>query len=651
AVVVSGDEDTVREIAGRFAADGRRTKRLDVSHAFHSPRMDGMLGDFRAVLDRVTLHEPALPIVSDLTGRTLTGAEARDPGYWVRHVRETIRFRDGVRRLRAQGVRTCLELGPAGVLSALAQDTAAEDGADLAAVPLLRPDRPEPETVRTALAHAWARGARTGLTAALPAGPTPHLDLPTYAFQGELHWLRPADGGDGTAGPAALGLDAAGHPLLTAALRPADDDRLVLTGRVSTRSHPWIADHVVLGTVIVPGTAYLDLVLDAGRRVGCGTVEELNQEAPLILTGSRPADVQLTVGAPDGDGRRAVAVHSRPDSGAEWTRHAHGTLAPGAVGPARDLAGDWLPADAAPVDLADFYPSVVADGFAYGPTFRGLRALWRSGDEVFGEVELPEAAGSDADGYGVHPALLDAALHAGLVGNTGDTVRLPFCWNRVALHATGATALRVHLAPAGPDAMRLTVSDATGAPVLTADSLQARPVSLGQLRAARRDDALHELRWTTAPGTAPETRTRTWALLGDPLPGLAETLPTGDRLVAYAADAGVPGAVPAAPAPGHLAGEAAADVLPADGRIAADAGVSGAAPTVPAPGQPVGEAAAEAPETDDRFVGRTAETPGAAPAAPAHPAGEAAAAVLPPGDRLGADTAAARVPDLPPAAS
>ncbi|MGI5336448.1 SDR family NAD(P)-dependent oxidoreductase [Streptomyces sp. CA-181903] len=564
AVVVSGDEDTVREIAGRFAADGRRTKRLDVSHAFHSPRMDGMLDDFRAVLDRVTLHAPALPVVSDLTGRTLTADEAHDPGHWVRHVRETIRFQDGVRRLLAQGIRTCLELGPAGVLSALAQDTAAEDGADLTAVPLLRQDRPEPETVRTAFAHAWARGARTGLAAALPAGPTPHLDLPTYAFQGERHWLRPADTGDGTAGPAALGLDAAGYPLLTAAVRPADDDRLVLTGRISTRSHPWIADHVVLGTVIVPGTAYLDLVLDAARRVGCGTVEELDQEAPLILTGTRPADVQLTVGAPDADGRRTVAVHSRPDDAAEWTRHAHGTLAPGTPEPARDLAGDWLPADAVPVDLADFYPSVVADGFAYGPTFRGLSALWRSGDEVFGEVTLPEEARSDAAGYGVHPALLDAALHAGLVGNTGDTVRLPFCWNRVGLHTTGATALRVHLAPAGPDAMRLTVADADGTPVLTADSLQARPVSLGQLRAARRDDALHEVRWTAAPDAEPEARTRTWAVLGDGLPGVASSLPAGDEPVnhpCFDSDTPVPDVALVVPAPGRPVRETVAETL------------------------------------------------------------------------------------------
>ncbi|WP_420877665.1 SDR family NAD(P)-dependent oxidoreductase [Streptomyces mobaraensis] len=614
AVVVSGDEDTVREIAGRFAADGRRTKRLDVSHAFHSPRMDGMLDGFRAVLDRVTLHAPALPLVSDLTGRTLTADEARDPGYWVRHVRDTIRFRDGVRRLLAQGVRTCLELGPAGVLSALAQDTAAEDGGDLTAVPLLRRDRPEPETVRTAFAHAWARGARTGLAAALPAGPTPHLDLPTYAFQGERHWLRPADAGDGPAGPAALGLDAAGHPLLTAAVRPADDDRLVLTGRISTRSHPWIADHVVLGTVIVPGTAYLDLVLDAARRVGCGTVEELNQEAPLILTGTRPADVQLTVGAPDADGRRAVAVHSRPDDGAEWTRHAHGTVAPGTPEPARDLSGDWLPADAVPVDLTDFYPSVVADGFAYGPTFRGLTALWRSGDEVFGEVALPEAARTDAAGYGVHPALLDAALHAGLVGNTGDTVRLPFCWNRVGLHTTGATALRVHLAPAGPDAMRLTVADADGTPVLTADSLQARPVSLGQLQAARRDETLHELRWTAAPDAEPETRARTWALLGDGVPGLPGALPAGDRLVGYEAGAGVPGAAPVVPAPGRRAGDAAAEVLPADDRLvadAADAGVPG-----PAPGLSIGGAAAETLPADDPLLG-AAGVPDVALVAPA----------------------------------
>nr|ARV85764.1 PieA5 type I PKS [Candidatus Streptomyces philanthi bv. triangulum] len=542
-VVVSGDEDGVGRVAAALRDRGRRTRELSVSHAFHSPRVDGMLGAFRTVMSRLPTHEPTLPLVSNVTGLPVTGEQIRSADYWVRHARTTVRFDAGVRYLAAQGVRTFLELGPDGVLCAAARDGALDaldaSADEVAAVPLLRGGQPESTTVLTALATLHVRGCGVDWRACLGdvAGgpdPTARVDLPTYPFQGERYWLPPRPA---AAEAADLGLEAAGHPLLAAALTPADGDGLLLTGRLSIRSHPWLADHVVLDTVVVPGTAFLELALHAGRLTRCPGVDELDQESPLILPTDGAVRVQLRVGTPEEDGRRPLAVYSRPDGDdtEPWTRHASGLLtsateADPAATDSPGLDGAWPPPGAVPVDIADFYRTVALDGFAYGPSFQGLRAVWHVGDDVYGEVELPEPYRAEALQYGVHPALLDAALHAGLVGGTGEQVLLPFAWNGVRRSRTGAARLRVRLSPAGQDAMSLLVTDEFGAPVVTVAALRARPVSLAQLRAAGRTptgDALFRVEWADAgPGTvdAAGTHEAEWALVG-PYDPLADSAP------------------------------------------------------------------------------------------------------------------------------
>ncbi|MFE7898211.1 SDR family NAD(P)-dependent oxidoreductase [Streptomyces sp. NPDC057424] len=526
-VVVSGDEDVVRSVAGTLRERGRRTKELAVSHAFHSPRMDGMLDAFRTVLSSLDLREPNLPVVSNVTGRPATSAELRSVDYWVRHVRRAVRFHDGVRTLLGLGVRTFLELGPDGVLSAMTRDGAAAalpeeenstsstgsmgstDSAVLA-VPLLRRDRSEVRTVLTAVAQAHVRGVpvdwRAQLTATGNGAPEPlPFDLPTYAFQGERYWLS---GDEGTpVEQDGLGLAPAGHPLLGALLTQADGDGLVLTGRLSSRAPGWLGDHVLLGSVVVPGTAYLDLALHAGRLTGCDTVEELVQEHPLVLGEDTAVHLQLTVGPDEGDGRRRFTVASRPASTAlsdgeaaaqAWTHHADGVLSDaGATADDRGLTGPWPPAGAVPVDLTGFYDAIALDGYPYGPSFKGLRAQWRAGEDVFAEVELPEPFRAEAARYGVHPALLDAALHTSL-GDTAERVALPFSWQGVRLHGTGATALRVRVTPLGEDTMAVLVADGHGTPVASVESLRFRPVTAEHLRAAARHrstDSLFHVDW------------------------------------------------------------------------------------------------------------------------------------------------------------
>ncbi|KUJ54349.1 beta-ketoacyl synthase, partial [Streptomyces albus subsp. albus] len=538
-VVIAGDEGAAAAIAEGFAAQGRKTRRLTVSHAFHSPHMDGMLDAFREVAQGVTFHPPVIPIVSNLTGASVSAAEITSPDHWVRHVREAVRFTDGIARLQEYGVSTYLELGPGGVLTAMAQDCATTGTA--AFVPLLRADRPEARALTGALAQAHAHGVDVDWTAVFAGSGGRRVELPTYAFQRELYWPEPAGpwAGDVTA----AGLGPADHPLLGAAVSLADAAGFLFTGRLSLATHPWLADHAVMDTVLLPGTAFVELAVRAGDHAGCDLLEELTLEAPLVLPPQGGVQLQVAVGAPDGTGRRSLTLHSRPEESADgtgwgeegrqdWTRHATGVLATGAPAATADLAA-WPPAGATEVPLDGLYDWLAGTGFAYGPVFQGLKAAWQHGDHVYAEVRLPQSAREEAGRFGLHPALLDAALHGVGIGSLLEPTehgRLPFSWSGVALHAVGAAALRVRLSPAGQDTVAVLVTDESGAPVASVDALRLRPVSPEQVHAARSTfhDSLFRVEWTPARIPAATTvAAGQWALLGDALaPELTGALPT-----------------------------------------------------------------------------------------------------------------------------
>ncbi|MEU2849957.1 beta-ketoacyl synthase N-terminal-like domain-containing protein, partial [Streptomyces sp. NPDC007049] len=501
-VVVSGVAADVEAVAERWREAGRKVSRLRVSHAFHSPLMEPMLGEFRRVLESVAFQEPAIPIVSTLTGARASAEELASPEYWVRHVRESVRFADAVGTLVDEGVGTFVEVGPGGTLSALGQESAP----DALFVPVLRGDRPEAVAATTAAGQLHVRGVRVDWAPFFDGRGARWLDLPTYAFQRERYWLDPVpQTGDVTA----AGLGPAEHPLLGAAVALGGMDGVLLTGRLSVQTHPWLADHAIMGSVLLPGTAFVELAVRAGDQVGCDLVEELTLEAPLVLPENGSMRVQVWVGAEDSSGRRELTFHSSAgdaEDGRTWTRHATGVLRAGGRS-VEPVLVEWPPAGAEAVDLAGYYDRMAAGGFGYGPVFQGLRSLWRGGDEMFAEVALPDGVG--ADGFGLHPALLDATLHAiGLMGDADAPGRLPFAWSGVRLHASGATVLRVRLSPAGADGVALAVADGTGAPVATIDSLVLRPAAPDQVAADDRGDALFGVDWTAVPlpdGDAPTT--------------------------------------------------------------------------------------------------------------------------------------------------
>ncbi|MFI1569141.1 type I polyketide synthase, partial [Streptomyces sp. NPDC020490] len=355
------------------------------------------------------------------------------------------------------------------------------------------------------LGTAWSRGVPVDWTTLNEArGADVATELPTYPFQRQRHWLDTPD--SAAADVAAAGLGEAGHPLLGAVVRVAEGDQYVLTGRLSLQSHAWLADHGADGAVLLPGTAFLELAVRAGDEAGCDHLEELTLETPLPLPERGAVQVQTVVAAPDGSGRRSVSVYARPaghvdDADAPWTRHASGSLAPGAAGTGEELT-QWPPPGAESVDLDGFYDSAAAVGYAYGPAFQGLKAAWRQGTTVWAEVVLAPEQASQAGAFGLHPALLDAALHAEqlLRAAKGEEpgVRLPFVWSGVSLHATGAAALRIRMTSLGTDTVSLTAADGQGRVVAHADSLVLRPVAAGRLGGTQRD-GLHVVEWSSLP--------------------------------------------------------------------------------------------------------------------------------------------------------
>ncbi|RFS81060.1 SDR family NAD(P)-dependent oxidoreductase [Actinomadura spongiicola] len=479
--VISGDRDAVHELAARFAEQGRKTRNLTVSHAFHSPHMDPILDQFQTVAESVQYRPPTIPIVSNLTGIIATTEQLTSPDYWTRLIREPVNFHTGTTTLTEHDVTTYVELGPDAVLSALTNEPG---------IPLLRRNQPEAETAVTALATAHTQGVAVDWNTVLPNAPT--IDLPTYPFQRQRYWAVAAQAGD----PGGLGMRDVGHPLLGAGAELADDKRELFTARLSKHTHPWLAE--------TTETVLVELVLYVADHLGFEVVDELVLQSPFALPDSGAVVVQLLTGRPETDGGRTLTVHSRKagDDEGPWIHHATATLSPG------------------------------SDSSATPPSTDG---------EPLGEVRLPD--GVRAEGFGLHPALLDAAIKPLLLDEDEDEehrTRWPSVWTGVRLHAVGADMLRASLSPVGEDRFRFTALDAAGAPVLTVESLTVAPLPEERQRETHGSlDSLYHLDWieVTPPDEPVEGP---FAVLGEPLPDLPGTAYDDLEKLRAALDAGEP---------------------------------------------------------------------------------------------------------------
>ncbi|SEO77535.1 Ketoacyl-synthetase C-terminal extension [Amycolatopsis saalfeldensis] len=505
-VVVSGDVAALDELLESGQADGVRAKRIAVDYASHSAHVDALHDELASTLAPIEPRSSGVPFFSTVTGDWIDTAEL-GAGYWFRNLRGTVQLEGAVRSLLGGGHDVFIEASPHPVLSAGLQDTIDAAGATEAVVlGSLRRDDGGRSRLLTALAEAHVHGVRVDWRELVAGGS--RVDLPTYAFQRERHWLEPQEG---SANAADLGLEPADHPMLGAALGRADTDGVVLTGRIGLKSHPWLGDHVVLGAVVVPDTAFAEWAMRAGDEAGCGVLDELTVHRPLVLDGRDSVQVQVVAGAAAGSALQAVAVYSRRDSRGPWICHATATMSATAAAPAGPAP--WPPEGAQQVDVGEFLKTAETAGHEPGPAFRNVVEVWRRDEDLFVRTELPEDLHPAAARFAVHPALLQTALAAGLA--TPGDVSLPSSWRGAEVHATGATALRLRLSPDGHGGLSVAAEDLTGARVLTVASVRRGTISADQLAPAgpAHRDALFQVQWVPAPVGAAEPA-GDWAVVG-----------------------------------------------------------------------------------------------------------------------------------------
>ncbi|OBH58510.1 type I polyketide synthase, partial [Mycobacterium sp. E2479] len=494
AVVVSGEVDALAELIQRSEADNVRARRIDVDYASHSAQVDAIREPLADALRGLEPRSSAVAFFSTVTGEPMDTA-GLNADYWFQSIRRTVQFERAVRSACEAGYQVFIESSPHPVLMAAIEETM-PDSERACAIPSLGRDDGGLDRFWLSVAQAHVAGVTVDWRAAMAGLGGRTVDLPTYGFVRQHFWLPGGSAGSQDVGT--LGLVAAGHGLLGAVVPRPDSGGVVLTGRLSTADHQWLADHAVGETVLFPGAGFVELAIRAGDEVGCGVLDELTLSAPLLLSRAEGVRVQLVVGAPDESGMRRVSVYSadaQPDS--DWMLHAEGALRPGTVTAAADLSV-WPPAGATAVDITGAYARLAQRGYQYGGAFQGLRAVWQRGDEIFAEVGVPEAGAQDG-GFGVHPVLLDAALQAIVVAAEQAQTVLPFSWQGVSLHASGATRARVRIAPAGAGSVSVELADGTGLPVLTVRSLAMRPVSAEQLTAAapaQRTGGLLDVTWS-----------------------------------------------------------------------------------------------------------------------------------------------------------
>jgi acyl transferase domain-containing protein/acyl carrier protein len=545
-VVVSGDGDALDALLAECEADGVWARRIPVDYPSHSVRVEDLRERLAQDLEGLEPVSGNVPFFSTVAAEVLDTADL-DAGYWYNNLRRPVRFHEVVTELIDQQVGAFVEVSPnPGLTVSIASAIEAADAVGRsAAIATLRRGEGGLDRFLAALADADVHGVDIDWSACFSGTGARVVDLPTYAFQRKRYWL---DALAGTGDLAGSGLAAVDHPLLaTEQVLAGSEDRL-LTGRVARATQPWISDHVVLDTVVVPGTAWVDVALAAGEAIGAPVLAELVFEAPLVLAEREVAHLQVRVEAPDDAGRRSLTIHSHSEGGDDgtWTRHGSGALAPETEAPSAEavqrLAAEaWPPAGAEPVDVEALYTRLTGRGFAYGPSFLGMRAAWRRGDELFAEVTLDEEHADAATHHQLHPALFDAAMHGviELLGEDEDDGGwMLFQWEGTRLYAPGATSLRVRVALAGDEAWSLDAVDPLGRPVVSVQRVVPRKVDPEQLALARRahDDAIFALEWIPAPPAAAGDAPRI-ATLGDlpnaqwpNLPALVAAIDAGEEL-------------------------------------------------------------------------------------------------------------------------
>ncbi|MFJ9428007.1 type I polyketide synthase, partial [Streptomyces sp. NPDC101249] len=538
--VVSGDVDALDDLMERCEAEGVRARRIPVDYASHSAQVDSVTDRVLADLAPIRPRRAEVPFLSTVTGDWL-GDDVPDAAYWIRNLRHRVRFEEAVRELAAGGFDAFVECSAHPVLAGSVTHTLEEAGRDAVVVGSLLLGDGGPRRLLTSLSQVFVHGVPVDWTQPYTGTGARQVALPAYAFQRARYWLGP-DTGTGAPDMASAGLVPARHPLLGAVVRTADDERLVLTGRLAEHTHRWLYDHAVDAVPLLPGTALLELAAQAGGHYGTPHIDELTLHAPLLLSAPGDAtDLQVVVTADaDSPGRATATVHARPadDDPAgtggtrpPWTHHATAVLgaAPAEDLPAPDWAAAWPPPGATERDLTGLYAGLADDGYSYGPAFQRLARLWETPDgTVYAETGQPGEDGAetaDDSRFALHPALLDAVLHAVVTtAAPGQGLLLPHVFGGVTVHTPGARSLRARITRTGGD-VRVDLAEPSGRPVATIGALTLSPADPARLTASAGAAARSSfaVAWEPLPLLDDPRPVGRWALLGEDDTGPAGT--------------------------------------------------------------------------------------------------------------------------------
>ena len=535
--VLSGRRDALQAALARLTAQGVESQPLVVSHAFHSPLMEPMLDEFRAVVASVRLSPPNIELASNLTG-TLAGDEVCTPDYWCRHIRDAVRFHDGIAALHKAGYRVFLEVGPAPTLMNMAQR--ASGGSDSSWIGSLRKGRGDTRCLLESLGRLHARGLPVHWPAVLgEAQARQRADLPTYPFQRERYWFEDT----GRPGGAALAPTRSGHPLLGGVVA---SPLAIFQSEIGVAGHPWLADHRIFEFTLFPGTGFLELALAAAREASGSAQGELRdvvirEGLPLPDEGQRTVQVIVE---PRDEGLYGVKVFSRApaedgQTSSEWKLHVSAGYASAPVAaPGPVKRAGLLGAAAREHEVAAYYAQLAAQGAHYGPAFRCITEIRGEGSQVLGRVALPAAVAPGASGFLVHPALLDACLQlvgvglpwgeAAADGTPSDDLCVPVGMGRLVVYQPGLTQAWCHVsvqgAEADADVVRgdVTLFDDHGAVVAELRALELRRVTRAALQRAMAGatppaEWAFEAAWqVSAPAAAADAvAPGRWLVLGD----------------------------------------------------------------------------------------------------------------------------------------
>jgi acyl transferase domain-containing protein/acyl-CoA synthetase (AMP-forming)/AMP-acid ligase II/acyl carrier protein len=484
-LVISGEQQAVQTIATQLHSDGIDVRPLTVSHAFHSPLMEPMLAEFERVAQTVSYSLPTINLIANITGQPVQH-EVCNADYWVRHVRDAVRFADGMTTLQQQGCNVFIEIGPKPTLITMGQHCiAVRDGVWLAS---LRPQQPDWQQLLESLAHLYERGLNIDWAGFDQAYARRKIALPTYVFQRQSYWLS------GTPAPVQKHSTAL-RPLVNKIMRSPLLKDILFEAEFSTELLPFLADHRVYGEFVVPGACYIATLLSGIEIMGqaCCQLQDILFPAAMVLQADETRTVQvvltpkeLTSGSGEGASFQLISLAegdyiSRPQS--HMLGQLHWQSAPPA---SKDTLAQLKNRCITPIDPERFYSVSAAQQIVFGSSFRWLQGLWQGGDEILGQLRVPDVLGN-VSGYAFHPALLDACFQVAactLLDQDEPETWLPFLIRDIRVHSiTMGGTLWCHAKQTGEHIWDIQLFNAEGDLLLDILGFKERPVPSEALQA------------------------------------------------------------------------------------------------------------------------------------------------------------------------